>query len=66
MREFLGSELTSAHLDRIEAVWRKDGPPMDACRHIRTAQRTPHEWHSLLQIPDNDFGFDQASSPGLP
>ena len=60
MREFLGSELAPAYLDRIEAAWRKDGPPMDAFRCIRAVQRTPHEWRSLLQIPDNDFGSGQV------
>lgn len=59
MREFLASELAPAYLDRIEAVWRKDGPPMDAFRRIRAVQRTPHEWRSLLQIPDDDFGPEQ-------
>ena len=60
MREFLGSELAPAHLDRIEVVWRKDGPPMDAFRRIRAVQRTPREWRSLLQIPDNDLGSEQV------
>ena len=60
MREFLASELAPAYLNRIEAVWRKDGPPMDAFRRIQAVQRTPHEWCSLLQIPDDDFGPEQV------
>ena len=59
-REFLASELAPAHLDRIEAVWRKDGPPMDAFRRIRAVQRPSLEWRSLLQIPDDDFGLEQV------
>gem|GEM_PF-4259386 len=33
---------------------------MDAFRRIRVVQRTPREWRSLLQIPDNGFGSEQV------
>ena len=41
MREFLGAELESEHLDRIEEVWRGDGPPTDAARRVRTVLQSP-------------------------
>ncbi|MDE0673190.1 MAG: Uma2 family endonuclease [Caldilineaceae bacterium] len=59
MREFLESKLAPAHLDRIEAVWRRDGPPTDAFRRIRAVQRTPDAWGSLLRIPDDDIGSER-------
>ena len=59
MREFLESKLAPAHLDRIEAVWRRDGPPADAFRRIRAVQRTPDAWRSLLRIPDDDLGSER-------
>lgn len=48
MREFLGPELAPAHLDRIEAAWRQDGPPPDTLRRVRDVLRAPGEWRSLL------------------
>ena len=51
MREFLGSELEPEHLDRIEEVWREDGPPTDAARRVRTVLQSPHTWRSLLGGP---------------
>ena len=41
MREFLQMDLDPAYLDRIEAVWRRDGPPSDAARRVRAVLRTP-------------------------
>ncbi|MCY4523049.1 MAG: Uma2 family endonuclease [Caldilineaceae bacterium] len=51
MREFLGSELEPEHLDRIEEVWREDGPPTDAARRVRTVLQSPPTWRSLLGGP---------------
>ena len=52
MREFLGPELADVHLDRIELIWRRDGPPADALRRVRDTLRAPSEWRSLL-LPDD-------------
>lgn len=52
MREFLQMDLDPANLDRIESVWRRDGPPSDAARRVRAVLRTPNEWRALLQIPE--------------
>lgn len=54
MREFLGPELAGVHLDRIELIWRRDGPPADALRRVRDALRAPSEWRSLLLPGDSD------------
>ena len=54
MREFLGPELADVHLDRIELIWRRDGPPADALRRVRDALRAPSEWRSLLLSGDPD------------
>ena len=51
MREFLGSELEPENLDRVEEVWRRDGPPTDAARRVRAVLQTPHEWRFLLGLP---------------
>ena len=64
MREFLQMDLDPAHLDRIEAVWRRDGPPSDAARRIRAVLRTPNEWRTLLQVPDaNDDNRPHRAPP---
>ena len=64
MREFLQMDLDPAHLDRIEAVWRWDGPPSDAARRIRTVLRTPNEWRILLQTSDaNDDNSPHRAPP---
>ena len=62
MREFLQMDLEPAYLDRIEAVWRRDGPPPDAARRVRAVLRTPGEWRTLLQVPDanDDNGSHEA------
>ena len=62
MREFLQMDLDPARLDRIEAVWRRDGPPSDAARRVRAVLRTPNEWRTLLQIPDAN---DDNGAPPL-
>ena len=64
MREFLQMDLDPAHLDRIEAIWRRDGPPSDAARRVRAVLRTPNEWRTLLQVPDtNDDNKSQGNPP---
>ena len=64
MREFLGSELEPEHLDRIEEVWRGDGPPTDAARRVRTVLQSPHTWRSLLGgLFDDDHGSDCTPTP---
>ena len=58
MREFLGEELEAVDLDRIEAVWRRNGPPNDYLRRVKAVLRTVNEWPILLQDgpwkPDDD------------
>ncbi len=67
MREFLESELEPEHLDRIEAVWRGDGPPADAARRVRTVLQNPHAWPVLLEFPpDDDCGPDHPLDPRGP
>ena len=63
MREFLQMDLDPAHLDHIEAIWRRDGPPSDAARRVRAVLRTPSEWRPLLQIPDAN---DDNGAHGTP
>jgi hypothetical protein len=67
MREFLGSELGPKNLDRVEEVWRGDGPPTDAARRVRAVLQTPHEWRVLLGLPlDNEHGPDHTPTPRAP
>ena len=47
----LGSELATAHLNRIGAVWHRDGPPTDVVDRILKVRETPDAWHALL-LPD--------------
>jgi len=64
MREFLQMDLDPVYLDRIEAVWRRDGPPSDAARRVRAVLRTPNEWRTLLKVPDaNDIRSHRALPP---
>ena len=51
LRAFLGGKLALADLDRIEAVWRRNGLPTNYLQCIKAALRTPQEWHALLEIP---------------
>ena len=64
MREFLQMDLDPVYLDRIEAVWRRVGPPSDAARRVRAVLRTPNEWRTLLQVPDaNDDNSPHRAPP---
>ena len=58
LRAHLGSELATAHRNRIEAVWHRDGPPTDVVDRILQVRSTPDAWQSLLlpDKPDNDTG----------
>ena len=56
LRAYLGTELEPANLERIEAVWHRDGPPPNVMDHIRKVQQAPNEWQSLLRDPDHDHG----------
>ncbi|MCY4522133.1 MAG: hypothetical protein OXC13_15320 [Caldilineaceae bacterium] len=53
-----GSELAAVHLNRIEAVWHRDGPPTDIVDLIPQVRSTPEAWQSLLlpDKPDDDPG----------
>ena len=63
MPEFLQMDLDPAYLDRIEAVWHRDGPPSDAARRIRTVLRNPNDWRILLQVPDANDNRPHHSLP---
>ena len=52
----LGTDLEPANLERIEAVWHRDGPPPNVMDRIRKVQRISNEWRSLLGDPDHDTG----------
>ena len=54
LRAYLGTELEPVELDRIEAAWRRDGPPPDVMDRILAVQQAPNEWRSLLWDPDRD------------
>ena len=56
LRVRLGSELATAHLNRIETVWHRDGPPTDTVDRILKVRETPDAWQSLLlpDEPDDD------------
>ena len=56
LRAYLGTELEPANLERIEAVWHRDGPPPNVMDHIRKVQQAPNEWQSLQRDPDHDHG----------
>ena len=58
LRAHLGSELATAHRNRIEAVWHRDGPPTDVVDRILQVRSTPDAWQSLLlpDKPDDDTG----------
>ena len=67
LHEFLGETLEPADLDRIEKAWRRDGSPKGYLRRIRTVQRMPQKWRSLLEMPPDDDGLfegDTAPSAG--
>ena len=52
----LGTDLEPANLERIEAVWHRDGPPPNVMDRIRKVQRISNEWRSLLGDPSHDTG----------
>lgn len=54
LHKFLTDQLSSADRDRIEASWRRDGPPTDAVDCILAVRQSPTEWRSLLRIPNGD------------
>ena len=57
LQKLLSNALPLELRDRIEAVWRKDGPPPDVVDRILAVQQAPGEWRLLLG-PDNDNGTD--------
>ena len=62
LRAHLGSELATAHLNRIETVWRRDGPPTDAVDRILQVRETPNAWQSLL-LPDEPDDQEADHTP---
>ena len=60
LRAYLRTELEPVELVRIEAAWRRDGPPLDAIDRIQKVQQAPNEWWSLLTGPDHDHGSDHV------
>ena len=62
LRAHLGSELATAHLNRIETVWRRDGPPTDAVDRILQVRETPDAWQSLL-LPDEPDDQEADHTP---
>lgn len=58
LRAHLGSELATAHRNRIEAAWYRDDPPTDVGDRILQVRSTPDAWQSLLppDKPDEDTG----------
>ena len=56
LRAHLGLELATTHLNQIEAVWHRDGPPTDVVDRILKVRETPDAWQSLLlpDEPDDD------------
>ncbi len=68
MRSLLSRTLAPTDLNRIEAVWHRYGPPMDAVDCILKVQETPAAWHSLLLPgePDDDPGTDRTPLPREP
>ena len=54
LHEFLGETLEPANLDRIEKALCRDGSPKGYLRRIRTVQRMPQKWRSLLEMPPDD------------
>ena len=53
MRSLLSRQLTPANLNRVEEVWRRDGPPTDAVDRILNVQDAPNTWCSLLLPGEN-------------
>lgn len=68
MRSLLSRTLAPTDLNRIEAVWHRDGPPMDAVDRILKVQETPAAWHSLLlpREPNDDPETDRTPPPREP
>ena len=62
LRVFLGSDLTPAVLDRIEAAWRAEGPPPDYLQNLKDAQQAPDNWRSLLLSDHHEPDTDRASN----
>ena len=64
MRLFLEDVLSTAVLDRIESVWRCNGPPEGHLQAIHAVLQTPAAWRTLL--PDNPEGDSDPDQPTAP
>ena len=65
MHRLLPGELTDVHLDRVEAAWRRNGPPADVVDRILAVQKTPGKWRSLL-LPDKPGDGSDPDQPPEP